>query len=184
MRSHAGASQDPFNNHPEKGPSQFDVTHGFSLSLAQDLHLESVNFLRPVSRKITDGWELLSITSINSGSPFTVYSGIQQTGYGAGGVDRPDQIAKPQLSTARKVREDYFGHGGDNGIDFFSIPIHLSDGSGPNQGRFGTLGRNTFRGPAFYNFDLLIRTLLAVARRRRAHGSPVSIGVLQHLQHR
>ena len=51
------------------------------------------------------------------------------------------------------MREDYFGHGGDNGVDFFSIPVHLADGTGPNQGRFGTLGRNTFRGPAFYNFD-------------------------------
>jgi hypothetical protein len=152
----AGTSQDPFNDHPEKGPSNFDVTHGFSLSVAQDLHLESVSFLHPVTRKVTDGWELLSISSISSGSPFTVYSGIQQTGYGAGGTDRPDQIAKPQLSTARKVREDYFGHGGDNGVDFFSIPVHIAGGSGPNQGRFGTLGRDTFRGPAFYNFDFAL----------------------------
>jgi hypothetical protein len=149
----AGTAQNPFDDHPEKGPSNFDVTDGFSLSIAQDLHLESVNFLRPVSRKLTDGWEMLSISSISSGSPFTIYSGIQQTGYGAGGVDRPDQIAKPALSTARKVREDYFGHGGDNGVDFFSIPVHLAGGSGPNQGSLGTLGRNTFRGPAFYNFD-------------------------------
>lgn len=152
----AGASQDPYDNHPEKGPSSFDITHGFSLSLAQDLHLESVNVLHPVTRKVTDGWELLSISSLSSGSPFTVYSGIQQTGYGAGGVDRPDQIAKPRLSTARKVREDYFGHGGDNGVDFFSIPVHIAGGSGPNQGRFGTLGRDTFRGPAFYNFDFAL----------------------------
>ena len=109
----AGTAQNPFDDHPEKGPSSFDVTHGFGLSVAQDLHLESRE-LSPagLSRKITDGWEMLSISSISSGSPFTVYSGIQQTGYGAGGVDRPDQIAKPQLSTARKVREDYFGHGG------------------------------------------------------------------------
>ncbi len=149
----AGTAQNPFDDHPEKGPSAFDVTHGFGLSIAQDLHLQSVNFLLPVSRKVTDGWEMLSISSISSGSPFTVYSGIQQTGYGAGGVDRPDQIAKPQLSTARKVREDYFGHGDNNGADFFSVPVHIVDGSGPNQGRLGTLGRNTFRGPAFYNFD-------------------------------
>jgi hypothetical protein len=149
----AGTAQNPFDDHPEKGPSAFDVTHGFGLSIAQDLHLQSVNFLHPVSRKVTDGWEMLSISSISGGSPFTVYSGIQQTGYGAGGVDRPDQIAKPQLSTARKVREDYFGHGENNGGDFFSVPVHIADGSGPNQGRLGTLGRNTFRGPAFYNFD-------------------------------
>jgi hypothetical protein len=152
----AGASQNPYDTHPEKGPSNFDVTHGFGLSLAQDLHLSSINFLEPVSRKVTDGWELLSISSINSGSPFTVFSGIQQTGYGSNGVDRPDQIAKPHLSTARKVREDYFGEGANNAADFFSIPIHIAGGSGPNDGRLGTLGRNTFRGPAFYNFDFAL----------------------------
>ena len=152
----SGFSQNPYDTHPEKGPSSFDVTHGFGLSLAQDLHLQSVAFLSPISKKVTNGWELLSISSISSGSPFTIYSGIQQTGYGSNGVDRPDQIAKPQLSTSRKVREDYFGKGVDNSSSFFSIPTHTPGGSGPNQGRFGTLGRNTFRGPAFYNFDFAL----------------------------
>jgi len=27
-------------------------------------------------------------------------------------------------------------------------------GSGPNQGRFGSLGRNTFYGPSFHNVDI------------------------------
>jgi len=162
----SGYSQDPFDTHPEKGPSNFDVTHGFGLSLAQDLHLESAQFLQPISRKVTDGWELLSISSISSGSPFTVYSGIQQTGYGSNGVDRPDQIAKPHLSTARKNREDYFGEGANNATAFFSIPIHVSGGSGPNQGRFGTLGRNSFRGPAFYNFDFAMIKDTPFGRRR------------------
>jgi hypothetical protein len=146
--------QNPFDYHSEKGPSSFDVTTGFGVSAAQDLHLDRAGFLRFASRKLTGGWEALSIVSLSSGSPFTVYSGIQQTGAGSNGVDRPDQIAKPHLSTARKVREDYFGQGADNAAAFFSVPIHVAGGTGPNQGRFGTLGRNTFRGPAFYNFDL------------------------------
>jgi len=146
--------QNPFDYHPEKGPSNFDVTHVFGISAAQDLHLEHTGFNRLVGRKLAYGWEVLSIGTIASGSPFTVYSGIQQTGAGAQGVDRPDQIAVPHLSTARRVREDYFGQGVNNGSDFFTIPIHISGGTGPNFGRFGTLGRNTFRGPAYYNFDL------------------------------
>ena len=109
-----GASQNPYDNHPERGPSTFDVTHGFSLSVAQDLHLDSAGLLQPIPRKVTGGWELLSISSISSGSPFTVFSGIQQTGAGSNGVDRPDQIAVPHLSTARQVREDYFGQGVNN----------------------------------------------------------------------
>lgn len=147
--------QDPFNTHPEKGPSDFDVTHAFSLSAAQDLHLQELSFLPRSMNVMTAGWELLSISTITSGSPFTVYSGIQQTGVGSFGTDRPDQIAKPNLSTAHsssRRREDYFGEGAGN-ASFFNIPNNIAGGTGPNSGRFGTLGRNTFRGPAYYDYD-------------------------------
>ena len=159
------APQNPFDTHPEKGPATFDVNHTFTLSLAQDLHLESVDALRPAGRVITAGWELLSISSINSGAPFTVYSGVQQTGAGTNAADRPDQVGKPHLSTARKVRQDYFGLG-ENNASYFSVPIHVPGGTGPNQGRFGTLGRNTFRGPAFYDFDFALIKDTPVGRRK------------------
>ena len=162
----SGFSQNPYDTHPEKGPSGFDVTHGFGLSVAQDMHLESVEFLHAISKKVTYGWEVLSISSISSGSPFTVYSGIQQSGYGSNGVDRPDQIAKPKLSTARANREDYFGQGINNASDFFLIPIHIAGGTGPNVGRLGTLGRNTFRGPAYYDFDYAVIKDTPFGRRR------------------
>jgi hypothetical protein len=134
--------------------------------VAQDLHLDSVQMLRPASRKVTGGWELLSISGISSGSPFTVVSGIQQTGAGSLGNDRPNQIATPHLSTARQNREDYFGEGANNATDFFSIPIHVSGGTGPKQGVFGTLGRNTFRGPAYYNYDFAMIKSTPFGRRR------------------
>jgi hypothetical protein len=38
----------------------------------------------------------------------------------------------------------------------FNIPINVSGGTGPNHGRFGTLGRNTFRGPGFQNYDIAL----------------------------
>jgi hypothetical protein len=146
---------DPFNTHPEKGPSTFDVAHVFTLSLAQDLHGEDIEFLQPLGRTVSGGWELLSISTITSGSPFTVYSGVQQTDAGTDGVDRPDQVGIPHLSTARKVRQDYFGLGANN-ASYFSIPINVPGGTGPNHGRFGTLGRNTFRGPAYYDYDFAL----------------------------
>jgi hypothetical protein len=149
------APQNPFDTHPEKGPSNFDVAHAFTLSAAQDLQLQKIGYLRSISKNVTAGWELLSISTITSGSPFTVYSGIQQTGAGTNGTDRPDQIATPHLSTAHsssRRREDYFGLGTNNS-SFFSIPIGIPSGTGPNSGRFGSLGRNTFFGPAYYDFD-------------------------------
>jgi hypothetical protein len=153
--------QNPFDTQAERGPSSFNVTHAFTLSAAQDLHFEHFGSQSDRTRLWTKGWELLSISTITSGSPFTVYSGIQQTGAGTLGADRPDQIGTPHLSTAggsTRPRDDYFGLGANN-ASFFSIPIEIAGGTGPNSGRFGSLGRNTFRGPAYYDFDFaLIKT--------------------------
>jgi hypothetical protein len=153
--------QNPFDTRAERGPSSFDVTNAFTLSAAQDLHFERLGVQPDRLRLLTKGWEFLSISTITSGSPFTVYSGIQQTGAGTIGADRPDQIGIPDLSSAgssTRSRDDYFGRGANN-ASFFSIPIGIQGGTGPNSGRFGTLGRNTFRGPAYYDFDFaLIKT--------------------------
>ena len=159
------APQNPFDTHLERGPSTFDATHSFSLSLTQEIPIQQLSFLHKVNRKVVEGWQLISISSISSGTPFTVYSGIQQTGAGSANSDRPDQIAKPTLSTARPRREDYFGRG-DNNASFFSIPINVAGGTGPNHGRFGTLGRNIFRGPAFYNFDISLVKDTPIGKRK------------------
>ena len=147
--------QNPFDPEADKGPSTFDVTHVFTLSLIQGLPFDRVNFLEPLGKRVTTGWQFLNITTLTSGSPFTVYSGIQQTGAGAGATDRPDLVSMPDFSTSRAIREDYFGLGANNS-SFFSIPINVPGGTGPNQGRFGTLGRDTFRGPGFRDFDVAL----------------------------
>src|SRR5437870_385872 len=147
--------QDPWNPSAEKGPSTFDVTHSFTLSLIEFLPLERIGFLRPLGKSVTTGWQFLDITTVTSGTPFTVFSGIQQTGVGAGGTDRPDLVETPHFSTSHSTRADYFGRGMSN-ASFFSIPINVPGGTGPNHGRFGTLGRDTFRGPGFRNFDVAL----------------------------
>ncbi|HSC45369.1 MAG TPA: hypothetical protein VLC94_06045 [Candidatus Acidoferrum sp.] len=144
--------QNPRDMAADKGPSTFDVTHVFTVSAFQALPFDKVSFLRRVNKKVTSGWQVLNITTLTTGSPFTVFSGVQQTGVGAGGADRPDLAAKPSFSTGRAVREDYFGLGANNGT-FFSIPTGVAGGTGPNSGRFGTLGRDTFRGPGYHDFD-------------------------------
>jgi hypothetical protein len=131
--------QNPRNVRGEKGPSTFDATHSFACSAIQELPLDRL-FAR---NRMTSGWQLIAMASLTSGYPFSVFSGTQQTGMGSNGADRPDQVGTPALSTSRIVREDYFGRGADN-PSFFSIP----------RGRFGALGRNTFRGPGFRNFDI------------------------------
>jgi hypothetical protein len=106
----------------------------------------------------------LGIGTLQTGSPFTIYSGVQQTGVGSAGTDRPDQIGVPDLSTSRTVREDYFGRGANN-ASFFYIPIGVPGGTGPNQGRFGALGRNTFRGPGLHDLDVALIKDTPIAKR-------------------
>jgi hypothetical protein len=108
-----------------------------------------------LGKTLTKGWQFLNITTLTSGPPFTVYSGVQQTGAGAGGTDRPDLLAAPNLSTSRATREDYFGLGAANS-SFFQIPINVPGGTGPSHGRFGTLGRGTFRAAGFHDFDMAL----------------------------
>ena len=149
------AAQNPFDTRADKGPSNFDIKNALAFSLFQDLHADHVALLRPLGKKLTAGWQLLGIGTVTSGLPFTVYSGVQQTGFGSQNTDRPDQIGTPVLSTSRTVREDYFGLGANN-ASYFYIPIDVPGGTGPNKGVFGTLGRNTFRGPALRDFDMAL----------------------------
>lgn len=65
------------------------------------------------------------------------------------------------------MREDYIVRG-DSNASFFSIPVNVAGGTGPNQGRFGDLGRNSFRGGAFYNFYHSLVKDTPVGRRKSA----------------
>jgi hypothetical protein len=147
--------QNPWDIRAEKGPSTFDVTHVVTASVIQLLPLDRFPMLRPLGPTLTRGWQFLNITTLMTGPPFTVFSGIQQTAAGAGGTDRPDFVSQPHFSTSRTVRQDYFGQSTNN-RSFFFVPVNVPGGTGPNHGRFGTLGRNTFRGPGFHDFDVAL----------------------------
>ncbi|HKE09153.1 MAG TPA: TonB-dependent receptor [Candidatus Acidoferrum sp.] len=159
-------AQNPLDERADKGVSTFDIRHVFSVSAIQSLPFDRLGFLQSVSKYVTAGWQLLNITTFTSGPPFTVYSGEQQTDAGAGSADRPDLLTMPDFSTSRTHREDYFGRGFEpagsnsamvnNNSSFFFVPVGVPSGTGPNQGRFGTLARDTFRAPAYQNWDFAI----------------------------
>jgi hypothetical protein len=68
------APEDPFDARLDKGPSNFDVKNALAFSLFQDLHANRVPFLQPLGKTLTGGWQVLGIGTLQSGSPFTVYS--------------------------------------------------------------------------------------------------------------
>jgi hypothetical protein len=149
-----GGRQNPQNAGAERALSSIPGPHNLSFNLSAKLpfdHWMSHGFVHG----LVSGWQIMGIGQLRSGTPFTVVTGIQQTGYGTGGADRPDQMGTPVLSTSRPVRQDYFGKGAAN-ASYFYIPINVPDGTGPYGGRFGTLGRNTFNGPPLRNFDIAL----------------------------
>jgi hypothetical protein len=149
-----GGRQNPQDGAAEKARSSIPGPKSLSFNVSARLPFDRWG-LHGFAHGLLSGWQITGIGQLRSGSPFSVVSGIQQTGYGTSGADRPDQIGTPVLSTSRTVREDYFGMGAGN-ASYFYIPKNVPGGTGPYRGRYGTLGRNTFSGPSVHNFDIAV----------------------------
>jgi hypothetical protein len=157
--------QNPQNGAAERARSSIPGPHALSFNISAKLPLGRL--VSPgVIRALFSGWQIMGIGQLRSGTPFTIVSGIQQTGYGAGGADRPDQIGVPILSTSRPIRQDYFGLGAAN-ASYFYIPINVPNGTGPYRGRIGSLGRNTFNGPPLRNLDIALSKEINLAKELR-----------------
>lgn len=50
--------QNPRDPRAEKGPSTFDITQAFSLSLIWAIPLDRVGFLQPLGQKLVKGWKV------------------------------------------------------------------------------------------------------------------------------
>ncbi len=148
--------QNPWNPGAEKGPSTFDATHFFTVSLIQVLPLDRVRFLRPLGRTLTRGWQFLNITTLTSGSPFTVYSGVQQTGVGSAGADRPDLVKQPHFSHQRRGARGLLRAGHEQRV----ILLHSHQCSRRNRAQSRPLWHawaETRSGdPAFKDFDVAL----------------------------
>ncbi len=102
---------------------------------------------RGVAGLILGGWQTNGIVSLQSGGPLTVFNGVDISLTGIG-QDRVDIIGDPMLAGGRS--------GGERILRSFDTAAFRE----PSPGTFGTLGRNTLRGPgqavvdfsAFKNF--------------------------------
>jgi hypothetical protein len=100
---------------------------------------------------LAGGWQFSGIFQAQSGQPFTIVTGVDSNGNGGGG-DRPNILAGGTLTpdpVTHNLRTFtttnlFFVPRGANGL-----PLAFSLGN-------GNLGRNTYRAPAFYNWDLSV----------------------------
>ncbi len=136
----------------------FDVSRNKALSDADRTHVVTAagTFLLPNARRTwlrdaprwmidtASGWELSMLGVWESGAPFTVSSGRQTF---AAGVDSWANYFGPR-NIGAPIRAS-------NGVYYF-YQEQLSAFSFPDAGEIGTAGRNTFRGPNYFNIDMAL----------------------------
>jgi hypothetical protein len=123
--------QDSYNLRGERGRSNFDVRHRFSLSYSYDLPFRGSWLLR--------GWQTSGVWSFQTGRPFTVAllpdndnSNTGRSVLGFGANDRPNVVKSPEVDNPTEQR-------------WFDTSAFLT----PPRGSFGNAGRNVVEGPGF-----------------------------------
>jgi len=155
--------QDFFNYRNEWSRSVFDRPHRFSIYYQYEVPSFTSRALR-----LLGGWQISGFTDFQSGQPFTIRVGVDTLGNAASGSFPP---GRPDFNPGGILIKDPE----TNDLRSFTIPL---DGTGvvtapraPN-GQFlansmpkgGNLGRNTFRGPAFQNWNLRLSKRVALPR--------------------
>ena len=144
-------AQNPFDLGKERGRSMFDARHRFVLSYQWNLpFFEKAQAWR---HQVLGGWQVNCITTIMSGTPFTLYdsAGVSLQG-GAPEIsgfpsDRPDRVGDFTKGTCANgasagTADCWVSPSGFQRLD----PIAQA-------GHFGKAGRNIAQGPGFQQWD-------------------------------
>jgi len=137
----------PQDQSQERGPSDYDVRHSFTLS-----SLYEVQYFRNrggLARTLLDGWQINSVVTAHTGFPWTP-------------LTRRPSLVTPGGRTLSPIRPIAFlgGNLNDTSDDAFTRPFGNFPGGGSNfflitgSVQRPGIGRNTFRGPNYFNVDL------------------------------
>lgn len=173
------APQDTFQIDQEKSLSVFDRTHRFVVNYLYEAPAPWFARNNGFLRQVFGGWQISGITSTQSGQPFTVFTGIDTNGNGSAVGDRPN--FNPAATLSRDpVTGDFRTFTQDPTNPVFLVPrINSANTTGPliftgtgaiqaNSLGNGTLGKNTFRGPGFWNTNLSVAKNFRVGESMRA----------------
>lgn len=146
-------AQNQNNLRAERGLSNFDVRHRFTVSYIYELPFGKEKKLfnqscRWVKTMVAD-WQLSGIVAMQNGQPFTPQVSIDNSGTGQY-RDRPNIVGNPQI--------DQPGPDGWFNTKAFAVST---------PGAFGNAGRNILTGPSFRTIDFSVFKSLQFTERRR-----------------
>ena len=143
----------PQDNRTERGPSDFDVRHYFNASALYELpFFKGENNL---AEKVLGGFQITGIVTYHTGFPWTPLSGVCTSTPGGPSLcpTRPQGYSGPSDLPSSN---DAFIAGifGPNGSSFFPHASNRPPG----------IGRNSFRGPRYFNTDMSLVKQIALSK--------------------
>ena len=116
------------------GNAAFDIRHVVTAGFTYNLPAFG-------SGRLGDGWQLNTIVTLQSGTPFNITTGTDNSGTGER-QDRPNQIGDPYAGITQPSTPQSF--------QYFNPAAFAA----PAAGTYGTLARNALYGPGFRTVDL------------------------------
>jgi hypothetical protein len=165
-------AQNPFDLRAEHGPSLFDARSRFVFS--GTWALPRWRDAPKAAALITNGWQLNTITSISSGTPFTVYDSADVSLQGSAPEisgfysSRPDLISDPNSGQPHTPNQ------------WVSRAPFLQLNPQTQAGQFGNEGRNVVRGPGIADVDLSLFKYFNIDESRRVQFRAECFNLLNH----
>ncbi|MCX6628263.1 MAG: hypothetical protein NTW28_11620 [Candidatus Solibacter sp.] len=151
----------------DRGPSSFDVRHGFTAAGSYSIRLRSTNTL---ARAFLSGYAIDGTVRAMSARPVNVVTGRDPFGLGFTTVARPDVVAGQPL-----YLDDANAPGGRR----FN-PAAFDSATPLAAGRQGTLGRNVLRGFGASQLDLSLRRQFRLSERLSLQGRVDAYNIFNH----
>jgi hypothetical protein len=161
----SGGAQNARNLRAERAASDYDVGHRWVLSYVYDLPFGGGKRFAPsnkVAGYVLSDWQMTGILTMQSGRPFTVITGNDQSATGGAASDRPNIIGDWRVENPTPTR-------------WFNPCTRLANGNLRNcqpgdtpawqqnaAGTFGNAGRNILRGDGLHNFDIGVQRFFRI----------------------
>jgi hypothetical protein len=197
--------QDSKNPGRDRGSSDFDITHRFTLSVTYTLPEKKTR------SQLLEGWQLNTIVTLQSGQPWGVNDQTNNFAGANENSDRWDFIGNPaDFKSIGPSGIPCFGPGGGGACTGATVPaacLSAAAAVGPGAvtsltdpkigtnycymvgnsllipnavGQFGTIGRNIFRDTGFHNVDLSISKSFKFGEKVKAQIRVETFNFLNH----
>ena len=165
-------AQNPFDLRAEHGLSLFDATHRFVFN--GSYALPSWRSAPKPAAVLLNGWQLNTIATLSTGTPFTVYDSADVSLQGSAPEisgfysSRPDLISNPNVNQPHTASE------------WISRAPFRQLNPATQAGQFGNEGRNVVRGPGIEAVDLSLFKAFSLGEARRLQFRAECFNLLNH----